>query len=324
MKLSLKEITLAVLPVVGFIFLESCCENNKPQVSFTADKTVITVGDTIQFTDLSDAGNGVFVTWGFGGGENISGYFSSSPLVVYNTPGVYDVELNYKYDCNNENKIVAKSEPDYITVNPASTGGGCGGTGTISDIDGNTYNIVQIGNQCWMKENLKVSSGITQVTDSLGWKNISYNSLFTPAWCYYNNDSSNENTYGKLYNWYALSTTNICPDGWHIPSLADWQILIDYLGGENVAGGKLKATNGWDAPNNDASNSSQFSAYPGGMRVEEGGFSLLGAQGIFWTTENNSNYGATAISLKNINGVIYTLSGTAAKGEGHSCRCVKD
>jgi uncharacterized protein (TIGR02145 family) len=115
--------------------------------------------------------------------------------------------------------------------------------GTVTDIDGNIYITVKIGNQWWMAENLKVthyqnSDVIPEVTDNTQW-----GGLFSGAWCSYNNEESNVAVYGRWYNWYAVSDgSNIAPAGWHVPSDEEWQTLVDYLGGDGVAGGKMKTT----------------------------------------------------------------------------------
>ncbi|NDF60572.1 MAG: hypothetical protein EB100_05775, partial [Crocinitomicaceae bacterium] len=129
---------------------------------------------------------------------------------------------------------------DEVTQNPTSGYGP-----NISDNDGNTYKTVYIGTQQWMAENLKVTkyndgTSIPNISNNTQWSNLT-----TGAWSYYNNDVANNAKYGKLYNWYAVSPTtngnkNVCPTGWHVPTDAEWTVLTDYLGGENVAGGKMK------------------------------------------------------------------------------------
>lgn len=137
--------------------------------------------------------------------------------------------------------------------------------------DDKVYKIVKIGNQVWMAENLNTShylngDSIPQVQDKAEWV-----ALTTGAWCYYQNDAENGKTYGKLYNWYAVNDPRgLAPEGWHIPTDAEWIALIDYLGGTNVAGGKMKqiGTVHWISPNLGATNESGFSALPGGLWVE--------------------------------------------------------
>ena len=135
----------------------------------------------------------------------------------------------------------------------------------ITDVDGNSYKTVYIGQQQWMAENLKVSkyndgSTIPNVTGINEWLNLT-----SGAWSYYNNDAVNNVKYGKLYNWYVVSKTtngnkNVCPQGWHVSTGIEWAILTDYLGGLNIAGGKLKEAGllNWSNPNKDATNSSLF------------------------------------------------------------------
>jgi uncharacterized protein (TIGR02145 family) len=169
----------------------------------------------------------------------------------------------------------------------------CLGTPTVKDIDGNTYNTVQIGTQCWMKENLKVSrykngDAIPIVTDNTTWNNLS-----TGARCWYDNDSiSYEEPYGNLYNWYATSDSRgICPTGWHVPTDAEWTTLTTYLGGESVAGGKMKSvgTTFWNSPNTGATNESSFSALPGSFRSFDGNYSHKSIFAFFWSTTVSGN-----------------------------------
>ena len=134
---------------------------------------------------------------------------------------------------------------------------------TITDIDGNTYNVVQIGKQFWTAENLNVSKyrngdEIPQVQDAAEWA-----ALTTGAWCYYENKDENGTIYGKLYNWYAFNDPRgLAPEGYHIPSDKDWKTLTKYLGGDNVAGGKMKV----DSQNNGLANENCFSGLLGGYR----------------------------------------------------------
>src|SRR5674476_633708 len=117
---------------------------------------------------------------------------------------------------------------------------------TVTDIEGNVYHTVKIGTQTWMVENLKTTkykdgTAIPLVTDNKVWINLP-----TPAYCWYDNDATTyKNTYGALYNWYAVNTGKLAPTGWHIPTDAEWTTLQNYVGGELVAGDKMKATTLW-------------------------------------------------------------------------------
>jgi uncharacterized protein (TIGR02145 family) len=155
--------------------------------------------------------------------------------------------------------------------------------GTITDIDANSYKTIPIGIQVWMAENLKTSklndgTAIPSVTDDAQWTN-----LLAPAYCWFdNNDTLYKNIYGAYYNWFTVSTGKLCPVGWHVPSDDEWQLLVDYFGGSNIAGSKIKeaGTNNWVFSNNDATNSSGFTALPGGMRgTLDGTFSGQGNYG---------------------------------------------
>ena len=214
------------------------------------------------------------------------------------------------------------------------------GTSTVTDVDGNTYNTVKIGCQCWIKQNLKVThypdgTAIPLVTDNTAWVNLGDNNT-DDAYCYYNNNSSS--AYGALYTWAAAmgdnavsSSTNpsgvqgICPDGWHLPSDAEWTELTDYLGGESIAGGKLKetGTTHWNSPNTGATNSSGFTGLPGGDRYNyNGSFNYVGIYGYWWSATESSTSVAwkRRMNYDNAN-VIRNLND---KSYGFSVRCVRD
>lgn len=193
--------------------------------------------------------------------------------------------------------------------------------------DGQKYQVVCIGDQVWMAENLRYSSNITQITDNESWMALwnGGNPIEQPAWCHYNNDPANDAVYGKLYNWHAVNTGQLCPAGWHIPTDEEWGELISYLGGRTQAGGKMKSTSGWNPPNANASNSSGFSAFPGGIRsIGDGQFYELGINGYWWssTTWNNSDLQAYMVRLTSNTGFADRTD--ANKLGGMSCRCVKD
>ena len=205
----------------------------------------------------------------------------------------------------------------------------------VTDIDGNQYNSVIIGTQEWMKENLNVSKYtdgtiIPQVTDPTAWA-----ALTTGAWCYYNNDTANGAIYGKLYNWYAVvgihdtdpNTPNkiLAPTGWHVSTDGEFTILTTFLGGSDVAGGKMKeiGTSHWTIPNTDATNSSGFTGLPGGGCGYNGSFFPSNGDGYWWSsTENNSNQ-AWDRQLVYINGIIFR-SGVNVKKTGISVRCINN
>ena len=177
---------------------------------------------------------------------------------------------------------------------------------TVTDIDGNVYQTIQIGNQWWTAENLKVThyrngDAIPNVTSNSEWINLA-----TGAYCAYNNNESNTDIYGYLYNWYTINDSrNIAPAGWHVPTDEEWKELEMVLGMSQLdadgvgyrgtdEGGKLKetGTTHWASPNTGATNESGFSALPCGSRGgNDGSFYNLGFFATFWlSTELNGNY----------------------------------
>jgi uncharacterized protein (TIGR02145 family) len=198
--------------------------------------------------------------------------------------------------------------------------------GAVSDIDGNIYHTVTIGTQVWMVENLKTTKyrngdPIPNITEGTDWVNLKIG-----AYCNYNNDEINSTTYGRLYNWYAVSDSrNIAPTGWHIPTMDEWTILTNYLGGISVAGGKLKeiGTTHWESPNTVATNETGFTALPGGYRYYlVGPFKLIGSAGYWWSsTEINKDEIWTRYIIDDSNEFAGWSSN---KNYGHSVRCVKD
>jgi uncharacterized protein (TIGR02145 family) len=197
----------------------------------------------------------------------------------------------------------------------------------VTDIDGNTYQLVTICNKTWTKSNLNVSryrngDNIPQVTNGSQWA-----TLTTGAWCYYANTTPNGTIYGKLYNWYAVNDPRgLAPSGYHIPTEAEWTSLATCLGGEAIAGGKMKSTGTtlWQSPNTGATNSSGFMGLPAGAHTN---FAPLYFEDIndgtsFWSSTQESTTDAWSRSL------YYTetslINETYWKHFGLSVRCIKD
>ena len=186
----------------------------------------------------------------------------------------------------------------------------------------NNLNTIKIGTQTWATKNLDVTTyrngeAIPQVQDANAWAN-----LRTGAWCYYENNTANGTTYGKLYNWYAVNDPRgLAPNGYHIPSDAEWTILTNYLGAEYIAGTKMKSSSGWKN-NGNGTNTIGFEGLPGGCRVGNGDFNNVGATGYWWSSsENNSNY-AWFRNLYYNDG--YVNSYNFYKQNGFSVRCLRD
>ena len=196
---------------------------------------------------------------------------------------------------------------------------------SVTDVDGNTYQLVTICNQIWTKSNLNVShyrngDVIPQVTDPMQWRNLT-----TGAWCYYNNDTANGPVYGKIYNWYAVhDARGLAPVGFHMASDAEWSTLVTCLGGLNLAGGAMKETGltHWNSPNGNATNSSGFTGLPDGGRGNDGTFTDLGDGADFWVNTETGTTTASKYALNRVSG--YTVKYEDYKTAGCSIRALKD
>lgn len=207
----------------------------------------------------------------------------------------------------------------------------------LVDIDGHVYSVVQIGTQRWMAENLRTSkyrdgSVILNLTDNTSW-----DLLDVGGWCYYENNAAHGATYGKLYNWNAASHPGICPQGWHVPSDAEWQQMQLVLGmptsevdstgirgGLQNVGGKMKSTTLWTAPNVGANNESGFSGLPSGGRANIGSdFFGINIVSEWWSSTEAPTWG-TAWSYGLHRGSAGSYRGDEGKKSGKCIRCIKD
>jgi uncharacterized protein (TIGR02145 family) len=226
----------------------------------------------------------------------------------------------------------ASGQPQTLSISGSTTNVGaiqaCNNgaqVGSVTDIDGNTYNTIVIGNQEWMAENLRTTTyangdPIPNVTDGTQWQGLT-----TGAWAHYNNDNQYENPYGKLYNFYTVDDPrNVCPTGWHVPTDAEYTLLTDYLGGAPVAGGKMKSTGTqyWSSPNTDATNESGFSGLPGGFRNGSVSFSSIGDYGTWWSTTEGDTSSVWTRGLIYYNGNVNRTN--ESKETGVSIRCLRD
>lgn len=192
---------------------------------------------------------------------------------------------------------------------------------TIVDIDGNVYEIINIGPLCWLKENLKTTryndgTPIPNLEDYADWQNTS-----SGAWAYYENDSSFGDVYGKIYNGHAFTSGKLCPEGWHVPNINELQSLVNYAGGDHQAV-NLRSTDLWNASDFPGTNSSGATARPGGVRVTEGYFNGLGGRTNFGSSSSvdAAHYYSKAI----FDNTTYVYTDNTEKTVGTSCRCVKD
>ena len=197
---------------------------------------------------------------------------------------------------------------------------------TCTDIDGNVYKTVTIGTQIWMAENLKTSRYNDGSPIATGMSNDTWKNTTKGAYAICNDNAANENaTYGKLYNFYAVQTNKLAPAGWHVATRAEWTTLITFLGGEDIAGNKMKSTSNLWKPYTDVvnTNSSGFSALPGGYRdCDNGKYEDKGESSYWWhSTEYSVNSAFSSRVYYFENNFFET---NYSKGCGFSVRCIKD
>jgi len=204
----------------------------------------------------------------------------------------------------------------WIVLGPFQT------TSGVTDIDGNEYSSVTIGNQEWMAQNLRVATyrngdAIPNISNQTNWDNLT-----SGAYCWYDNDSSYEEPYGKLYNWYAVDDSRgLCPTDWHGPTEADFEELQDFVS-ESTGGGKMKdiGFTYWNIPNTGATNETGFTGLPGGWRVDS--FIGLGSLGNYWLKNLAANNNGLSIALYSFNSVLFQDDPNPSSGL--SIRCIRD
>jgi uncharacterized protein (TIGR02145 family) len=310
------------------------------QVSFTTSQVSVPV--------LTTYSGDIQPTTAFSGGwiTSDNGGFVTARGVCWSTATYPTIEDNKTVDGTDIGSFISyltglSSNTTYYVrayaTNSAGTGYGdqiqfttlvdyTGQTGTVNDIDGNTYPTIGIGGQIWMAENLKTTklndgTAIPLVTDSTAWINLT-----TPGYCWYNNNEADfKATYGALYNWYTINTGKLCPAGWHVSHFYDFGNLNSYLDVTHEgSGGKIKEAGyaHWETPNTGATNESGFTALPGGMRSDNGYFVYTGSKSLWWTPDENIPGEAYSFLVTNTSGVLYVSS--VMKYSGCSVRCIKD
>jgi uncharacterized protein (TIGR02145 family) len=199
---------------------------------------------------------------------------------------------------------------------------------TVTDVDGNVYNTITIGTQTWMAENLKTTkyrNGDTIGTTIPEILNVSGEPTAKYQWAYQGNEGIAA-VYGRLYTWNAITDSrNVCPTEWHVPSDAEWTVLSNFLGGENIAGGKVKeaGTLHWAPPNTGATNESGFNALPGGIRGIDGLFSYYSGYAGWWSS---TEIGVNSAWYRNVvyNSDTLKRDNYCLRSNGFSVRCLKD
>ncbi len=324
-------------------FSVRCVEDRvaAPVVFFATSSTEVDIGKEIQFTDKSyNVPTGW--QWDFGDGSSST---NQHPTHSYITPGSYTVSLTVSNGYGSDTEI----KTDHITAegplfNPDLT------YGTMSDTDDNTYKTIQIGNQVWMAENLRVTTyadgtAIPLVEDDAAWKALGPDDM---AYCWYDNNASNKYMYGALYTWGAAmhgaassdanpsGVQGVCPDGWHLPGDEEWKELEMYLGMSQRdadtsgyrgtdEGGKLKETytKHWRDPNGGATNESGFTGIPAGYRHNWGSFPDMGMTSYFHSSTEYDTSSYSWIRQLTYMGAIMGRN-YGDRRYGYAVRCVED
>lgn len=331
MKISLYKIWYNFVFFSFLLFYSVSCEKPRLARVETGAITDITINSAVATGKIIDLGEGIIDhghCWSNTSNPTIADYKTSYGTI--SKTGLFTSDLQYllpgiRYYV----RAFAETSNDELVYGDTVSFRIIAETGEIMDVDGNNYLTVKIGIQWWIAENLKTTkyndgTNIPNIIENTVWMNLT-----TPGFSWYNNDVMYKNLYGALYNWFAVDITtngnkNVCPSGWHVPSIAEWTTLINFLGGESVAGGKLKevGTVHWRPPNNGATNETAFTALPGGRRFDDGEFATIGFTGSWWSSMGSSSTYALGQYLDYLRTEILRIDDP--QKSGFSIRCIKD
>ncbi len=334
-KLSLRTFKMIML-VVLTILCVNCSKddgddgddplnNSKIEISGIDENTIITPGAIIGVELNIEDSKVTYAIVSFNGNE-IENFDYFPQTFSINTSGISAGTYSLKVVAYSDDAELGTYEVDVEIIELEY--------GSVTDVDGNEYKTIQIGNQVWMAENLKVKhyrngDDVRLVNGGDIWVDLE-----SGAYCYPNNNVANEDPYGLLYNFYSVNDSrNIAPEGWHIPSREEFSELMYYLGGYDDAGGKLKTVGNtyWNSTlitaDNEGSNESGFSAVAAGCCTASGAFSSFGYKTNFWfsdeTTSLSGNLmGWTRYLGKSTNEISDESPSPATLG--YSLRCIKD
>jgi uncharacterized protein (TIGR02145 family) len=330
-----------------FGFSVRCLKNTLPQVN-TTSVTNLTPSNALVTGEVISDGGDQNTTRGFCYSTTPNPILSNDTTMNGTGIGVYSGTLQnltpmttYYVRAYATNSVGTSYGSELNFTTDSLPGVRCPGTPSVTDIDGNVYNTVQIGTQCWTQSNLKVSKYRNGDTIPTGLNNSQWSSTISGAYAIYNNDPVNDGLYGKLYNHYAVTDSRgLCPTGWHVPSDGEWNVLVKYLDPNAdtvcgncwqspIAGGALKSTamqptpGGWNSPNTGATNSSGFTALPGGFRDYVGGdFNLVALNGYWWSSSVSSASNAWVRDLNYYTSNVYR--NYSSRTYGFSVRCCRD
>ena len=299
-----------------FLVFASSCEKDDPIIQKEVVITWANPADISIDTPLS--------TTQLNATADVPGTFVYTPAI--GTVLSFGTNQNLKVDFTPTDLASYKKASKTVTINVMNT--------FTDPRDGNVYNLVTIGTQVWMVENLRYLPSVVGPSTSSQTAPLYYVYDYNGTNVTDAKATSNYTTYGVLYNWPAAmassvgSSTNpsgiqgVCPNGWHLPSEAEWIQLITYLGGEDVAGGKLKATSLWTNPDAGTTNETGFTALPGGYKMYEGTFGDIGNSGGWWSTTDSNDYNAKHMMLDNYGSKASCSE--YGKEIGYSVRCLRD
>jgi uncharacterized protein (TIGR02145 family) len=313
--------TLAYLPTIDYVQISNITLNSatlNASVTYDGGSAVITRGfcwsNTKFYPEIIDTKT----VEGSGAGAYSSTLTGLTEHTLYHVRAYATNSAGTMY--SEVYALATMAQSHDINFNPDLT------YGTILDIEGNSYKTIQAGSQTWMAENLRTTrfsdgTDIPLITDNSEWV-----TLTSPGYSwYYNDETSFKQTYGGLYNWYAVNSGKLCPAGWHVPSVNEWTTFTDLLGGIDAADTQIRETGGdhWLSPNN-ATNSSGFTALPGGVRFYNGQFSGFGIMFSVWSSTEFSSSGAWSYQWAHFGDGGFNGTGTSNYSEGSSVRCIKD
>lgn len=310
------------------IIVFNCTKIEREPKVETGEITEITITSAKAEGNIVDHGNGIDHghCWSITSTPTISDFKTS--LGIITNLGSYETVLQ-NLQPGTKYYLRAYATNDLVTTYGNEISFTTFKTDAITDADGNYYNIVTIDNQIWLEQNLKTTKYNDGTDIPLVIDNTTWASLTTPAYSWYDNDEViYKKEYGALYNLYTIKTGKLCPNGWHVPSDSEWTTLTTYLGGESVAGGRLKeaGTTHWPSPNVGATNQVGFTALPGGCRDFDQNliyrFSKIGFNGFWWSSTE------TSISSAWIRDMNYNMASIERydwyANFGLSVRCIKD
>ncbi len=352
-----KEVLLVVITLAAAILLPTCTKEEEEK------KIELPSISTLPVTDIttSSAKSGGIITNDGGGVISSKGLVwstSQNPTLAQNSGRTYEAPI--AGDFQSTMTELAHNKQYFVRAYVSNTIGTvygneeqfqtetmvlglpCPDMPTVTDIDGNVYNTVLIGNQCWMKENLKTTSYRNGTSiEYPGNDNDAWENNITGAYAWFDNANSWKDLYGALYNWHAVNSANgICPAGWHVPSHDEWKAFTDYLGGDflmNVH--EIKSCRQVNSPLGGNCTTSEhprwnatdygwgtdeygFSGLPGGYRTWDGFYFSMGISGYFWSSTENSSSNAGYRLMINESNLFIPVSDD--KRDGRSIRCVRD